>query len=105
MIYIPTEIGKCYGMERNVENTKEIRISRPLFPTQIIKHQKQQNVEHFKYLDSMITNDAKITREIKSGIGTAKASFNKKNLHQHMGLKFNEEISKILHLEHSFVGS
>ena len=103
MIDRPTEIGKFYGMETNVENTKEIRISTPLSPAQIIIDQKQQNVEYFKYLGSMITNDAKSTREIKSGIDMAKAAFNKKILHHHTGLKFEEETSEVLHLEHSFV--
>jgi hypothetical protein len=28
MIDRPTEIGRCYGMEMNVEKTKAIRISR-----------------------------------------------------------------------------
>jgi hypothetical protein len=89
-------------MEKNVENTKEKRISRPLSLAQIIIAQKQQNVEYFKYLGSMITNDVKRTREIKSGIGMAKAAFNKKSLHHHTGLKFKEETSEVLHLEHSF---
>jgi hypothetical protein len=43
--------------------------------------QKQlENVEYFNYLGSMITNDAKRTREIKSRISMAKAAFNKKTL-------------------------
>ena len=103
MIDIPTEIGKCYGMETNVENAKKIRISIPPSPARIIIDQKQKNVEYSNYLVSKITNDAKSTREIKSGTGIAKAAFNKKDLHQHMGLKFNEETSKVLHLEHRFV--
>ena len=86
-----------------MEEAKEIRISSPPSPAQIIIDQKRQNVENFNYLGSIITNDAKGTREIKSGIGTAKAAFNKKNLHHHMELKFKEETSKLLHLEHSFV--
>jgi hypothetical protein len=36
------------------------------------------NVECFKYLGSMITNDARCTREIKSRIAMTKAAFNKK---------------------------
>ena len=44
--------------------------------------QKQlENLEFFKYLGSMLTNDGKCTREIKSRIAMAKAAFNKnKNL-------------------------
>ena len=41
--------------------------------------QKQlENVEYFNYLHSMITGDAKCTREIKSRIAMAKAAFNRK---------------------------
>ena len=34
-----TEIGRCYGMEMNVEKTKVMRISREPFPVKIIKDQ------------------------------------------------------------------
>jgi hypothetical protein len=41
--------------------------------------QKQfENVEHLNYLGSMITSDARCTREIKSRIAMTKAAFNKK---------------------------
>ena len=41
------EIGRCYGMEINVEK-KVMRISRQPFPVKIIIHQKQlENVESF----------------------------------------------------------
>jgi hypothetical protein len=41
----------------------------------IIIDQKQlENVEYFDYLGSMITNDARCTREIKSRIAMAKAA-------------------------------
>jgi hypothetical protein len=33
----------------------------------------------------------------------AKAAFNKKTFHQQTGLKFEDETSKVLHFEHSFV--
>jgi hypothetical protein len=36
-------------------------------------------VEEFNYLSSMITNDARCTREIKARIAIAKAAFNRKN--------------------------
>jgi hypothetical protein len=39
-----------------------------------------ENVEYFNYLVSMITNDARCTREIKSRIAMEKAAFNKKTL-------------------------
>jgi len=52
------EIGRCYGMEMNVEKTKVIRISRQPFQVKIIIDQKQlENLESFKYLGSVLTND------------------------------------------------
>ena len=73
------EIGSCYGMEMNVEKTKVMRISRQPSPLTIMIDQKQlENVECFKYLGSMLTNDGRCTCEIKSRIAMAKAAFNKK---------------------------
>ena len=46
---------------------------------QLRNAQKQlENVERFKYLGSMLTNDGRCTCEIKSRIAIAKAAFNKK---------------------------
>jgi hypothetical protein len=45
-----TEIGRCHGMEANVEKTKEMRISRQPSPIKIRVDKKQlQNVEYFNY--------------------------------------------------------
>jgi len=49
----------------------------------------------------MITNDTIYTPEIKSRIVMAKAAV-KTPFHQQIGLKFKEETSEVLHLEHSF---
>jgi len=38
----------------------------------------KENVESFKYFGSMITDDARYTREIKSRVAIAKAAFDKK---------------------------
>jgi hypothetical protein len=47
----------------------------------MIDQKQLENVEYFNYLDSMTTNDARCTRESKSGIAMAKAAFKKqKNL-------------------------
>ena len=74
-----TEIGICYGMEMNVDKTKIMRISRQPFPVTIMIDQKQlENLESFKYLGSMLTNDGRCTCEIKSRFATAKTAFNKK---------------------------
>jgi hypothetical protein len=73
------EVGRGYGMEINVEKTKTMRISRQ--PTQLqIKRDKKplENTEEFNYLGSMITNDARCTREIKAWIAMAKTAFNRK---------------------------
>jgi len=64
-----TEIGRCYGIEMNVEKTKVMRISRQPFPVKIMIDQKQlENVESFKYLGSILTNDRRCTCEIKCRI-------------------------------------
>jgi hypothetical protein len=66
------------GMEMNVEK-KIMRISRQPFPVQITTDQTQlKNVEYFKYLDSIITHNARCTRKVKSRMAMAKAAFNKK---------------------------
>jgi len=72
------EIRRCYGMEMNVEKTKVTRISRQPLPVKIMIDQKQlENVESFKYLGSILTNDVRCTCEIKCRIAMAKAAFNK----------------------------
>ena len=66
-------------MEVNVEKTKVMGISRQPFPGKIMIGQKQlENVESFKYLGRILTNDEKCTCEIKRRIVMAKAAFNKK---------------------------
>ena len=73
------EIGGCYGMEMNVEKTKVTRISRQPFSVKTMIDQKQlENVESFKYLGSILTNDVRCTCEIKCRIAMTKAVFNKK---------------------------
>ena len=73
------ENGRCYGMEMSVEKTNVMRISRQPSQVTIMVDQKQlENVECFKYLGSMLSNDGRCTCEIKSRILMAKAAFNKK---------------------------
>jgi hypothetical protein len=58
-----------------------MRISRQPSLIKIMIDQKQlENVEYFNYLGSMITNDSRCTREIKSRIDMAIAAFNKKKI-------------------------
>ena len=60
-------IGRCSGMEMNMEKPNVMRNSRQLSPIQIIVGKKQQgNVEYFNYVGSMITCDTRCTLEIKS---------------------------------------
>jgi len=73
------EIGRCCGTEMNMGKTKVMRISRqPSLVTIMIDQKQLENVECFKYLGSMLTNDGRCTCEIKSRIAMAKAAFNKK---------------------------
>ena len=72
------EIRKCYGMEMNVEKAKVMRISKQPFPVKIMINQQLENVESFKYLGSILTNDGRCTCEIKCRIDVAEAAFNKK---------------------------
>jgi hypothetical protein len=56
-----------------------MRISRQQLPVKIMIDQKQlQNVESFKYLGSLLTNNERCTCEIKCRIAMATAAFNKK---------------------------
>jgi len=66
----------------------------------ILNDMKQlENVESFKYLGNILTNDGRCTCEIKCRIAMAKAAFNKK----HIRLGIEEEACEVLHLEHSFI--
>jgi hypothetical protein len=81
MIVRLIEIGMWCGIEMNVETAMGMRISRQPSPVEIMIDQKQMdNVEYFNYLCSTITNDTSSTREIKSRIAMAKATFNRKKM-------------------------
>ena len=61
-----------------------------------------QNVKYFKHLGSLITGDARYTREIKSRIAIAKAAFNRNKTLFTSKLDLNlTKTSKVLHLEHT----
>ena len=73
------QYGLVLDMFSGVEKTKVMRISRQPFPVKIMIDQKQlENMESFKYLGSILTNDGRCTCEIKCRIAMAKAAFNKK---------------------------
>ena len=71
----------------------------------MIEHKQLENVECFKYFGSILTNDGRCACEIKSRIAMAKSCVQQEedSLYQQIGLKFEEETSKMLHLEHGFV--
>jgi hypothetical protein len=61
------------------KKTKLMKIPGQLSPVQIMVDPKQpENVEYFNYCNSIITNDARYTREIKSRIAITRAAFYKK---------------------------
>ena len=72
-------------------------ISRPQSPVQIMAEPKHlQNVEYFKYLGSMTTNDAECACKIKSRTATAKEALNKEKtlLNSKMELNLREKLAK-----------
>jgi len=76
-----TLILTCTIRVRN-KNCESVAYDRSLItflPGKILSDQKQlEDVEYFKYLGSILTNDGKCTCEIKCRIAMAKAAFNKK---------------------------
>jgi hypothetical protein len=87
-------------MEMNVEKTKVTLISRQSFPLKLMTDQKQvEDVESFKYLGSMLTNDGKCTCEFKSRIAVSNAAFNKKK--NELGTE--DKTCKTLHLEYNCI--
>ena len=44
----------------------------------MVESKQPENMEYYNYLGSMITNDARCTREIKFRIAMVKAAFNNK---------------------------
>ena len=71
----------------------------------MIDQKQLENAKCFKYLGSMLTNDGRCTCEIKSRIAMEKSCIQQEedSFYQTIGLKFEEETNKMLHLEHGFV--
>jgi hypothetical protein len=75
-----SESVRCCGMERTVERTKVMRISRQPSSVQIEIYQKQQkDVKYFSYFCNMKTKLCNIlyTRKIQFRTATTKKAFNK----------------------------
>jgi hypothetical protein len=88
--------------------TKVMRISRPSLLIQVNINRKQlENGEYFSCFGSMITNDARCKHKIKYRTSMAKTTFKMKQIHfyKQVSLKFKDESSKLLHLEHSLYGA
>ena len=68
----------------------------------MIDQKQPKNEKYFNYLGRMITNDEKYAREIKCFYCHGNRSIQlEDNFYQQIGLKFKEETSKVLRLEHS----
>ena len=74
------ESAKNYDMKINVKKTKAMVVSRKEERTVsiIVEGQRVEQVERFKYLGSVITEDGRCIKEVKQRIGMAKDSFNKR---------------------------
>ena len=75
------EIGRCYGMEKNVKGTKVMRISRQPSPVTIMIDQKQlENMECFKYFGSILTNDGDVHVKLNPGLPLQKLRSRRRRL-------------------------
>ena len=87
--------GRKYCKEINIDKSQVMRVSRSNVSLQIkVNNRELKEVNHFKYLGSVLTRDGYCTREIKMRISIAKGSFNRK-----MSLltsKLNIDLKKIL---------
>ena len=93
-----TEIGRCCGMEINVEKQRcwKSEVNHPNIDYD--RSKQPDNVEYFSSLDSMITSRAR-------RVGVIKRTFNKKNVLSAKKIELNlKRKTKVLHLERSVVG-
>jgi hypothetical protein len=67
-----------YECRQNKSNENIKTTRQPSTVTIMIGRKQLENVECFKYLGSILTNDVRRTREIKSRIAMTKAAFKKK---------------------------
>ena len=89
------DTGSKYGMEINSDKSQVMRVSRSNESLQIkVNNRELKEVDHCKYLGSVLTRDGYCTREIKMRISIDKEEFNRK-----MSLltsKLNNELKKKL---------
>ena len=73
------DTGRKCAMEINIDKTQVMRKSRSNESLQnIVNNTELKEVDHFKYLGSVLTRDDYCTREIKMRIAIAKEAFNRK---------------------------
>jgi hypothetical protein len=72
------EIRGCNEMEMNVEKISEENFQTKSPSKNYDRPKQLENVESFKYLGSILTNNGRCTCEINCRIAMAKAAFNKK---------------------------
>ena len=66
-------------MEINIDKLQVMRVSRSNESLQIkVNNRELKEVDHFKYLGSVLTRDGYYTREIKMRMAIAKEAFNRK---------------------------
>ena len=74
MIALP----KKYGVKINIDKSQVMRVSRSNESLQIkVNNKELKEVDHFKYLGSVLTKDGYCTREIQMKIVIAKEAFNR----------------------------
>jgi len=74
-------VGNTVDGKRMWKKAKLMRISKYPFQVQLMVDYKQlENAKNFGYLSSVVTNDARRARKIKSRISRTQATFNRKKI-------------------------
>jgi hypothetical protein len=68
------DIGRKYGMEINIDKSQVMTVSLQIK----VNNRELKEVDHFKYLGSVLTRDGYCTKEIKMRIVIVKEAFNRK---------------------------
>jgi len=88
------ETAKEYDMKVNVKKTKVMVVSKEegKIANIVIDGQKIEQVEKFKYLGAVISQDNRCIKEIKARIGMAKDAFNKRK--ELLNKRFSKKLKK-----------
>ena len=72
------DTGRKYGVEINIDKSQVMRVFRSNESLQIkVNNRELKEVDHFKYLGSVLTRDGYCTREIKMRIDISKVTSNR----------------------------